>query len=166
MSNKKIPIFILNDQETNDASDIAKSLNESKDYIVVNGNTFCNFPFELSYLRNEWLKVCFEISEKINLPIVINASLVPTSIKNLENAKLFSDIHFIATVSDSNRFEQRYKQLNITKHDWITPARMSNDYLRENAQTEYPEMKVFDISNTSLSEIVAQIDAYIHERIS
>jgi|GEM_PF-2544586 len=166
MSNKKTPIFILNDQGTCDFSDIAKSLNESKDYIVVNGNTFCNFPLELAYLRNEWLKVCFEISEKIGLPIVINASLMPTTIKNLDNAKLFSDIHFIATVSDNNRFTQRYNELNITNNDWITPARMSNDYLREHAQTEYPEMKVFDISDMSLSEAVAEIDAFIRERIS
>lgn len=167
MSDKKLPLFILNDQDTCDLSDIAKALyDNSKKYLVINGNSFCNSAFDTAYLRNKWLKACFEISEKIGLPIVINASLVPTAINTLENAKLFSDIHFIATVSDRNRFEQRYDELNITENDWITPARMSNDYLREHAQTEYPEMKVFDISDMSLSEAVAEIDGFILERIS
>lgn len=167
MSDKKLPLFILDDQGTCDLSDIAKALyNNSKRYLVINGDSFCNSAFDTAYLRNEWLKVCFEISEKTRLPIVVNASLVPSAINTLENAKLFSDIHFIATVSDSDRFKQRYNELNITNNDWITPARMSNDYLRENAQTEYPEMKVFDISDMSLSEAVAEIDEFIHERIS
>lgn len=167
MSAIKLPLFILNDQGTCDFSDVAKMLyNNSKQYLVINGNSFCNSAFDTAYFRNEWLKVCFEISEKISLPIVVNASLTPDNLEKLENAKLFSDIHFIATVSDSNRFEQRYNELNITKNDWIAPARMSNDYLRENAQTEYPEMKVFDISDMSLSEAVAEIDAFIRERIN
>jgi len=167
MSNIKLPLFILDDQGTCNFSDIAKALyNNSKRYLVINGNSFCNSAFDTAYLRNEWLKVCFEISGKTGLPIVVNAALTPTAIKNLGNTNLFSDIHFIATVSDGNRFEQRYNELNITNNDWITPARMSNDYLQEHAQTEYPEMKVFDITDMSSSEAVTEIDAFIRKRIS
>ena len=161
-----MPIFILNDQGTNDVSDIAKALNESKDYIVVNGNTFCNFPLELAYLRNEWLKVCFEISEKVGLPIVINASLTPDNLENLENAKLFSRIYYISTVSNNELFNQRYDELNITNSDWRKSAELSNEYLRLHAKTEYPEIKLVNIERFSLCEIVNLIDEYILECIN
>ena len=167
MSNIKLPLFILNDQGTCDFSDIAKMLyNKSEQYLVINGNSFCNSAFDTAYLRNEWLKVCFEISQKIGLPIVINASLTPDNLEKLGNAKLFSHIYYISTVSSNELFNQRYDELNIQNSDWRKSAKLSNEYLQAYAKTEYPEMKVFDISDMSLSEAVAEIDAFIRERIN
>lgn len=164
MSDIKFPLFILNDQGTCDFSDIAKTLyNKSKQYLVINGNCFCNSAFDTAYLRNEWLKVCFEICEKIRIPIIVNASLTPD---NLENAKLFSRIYYISTVSNNELLEQRYDELNIRNSDWRKAAKLSNEYLRSYAETEYPEMKLVDIGGISLCEIANQIDEYILERIN
>ena len=167
MSDMKLPLFILNDQGTCDFSDIAKMLyNRSKQYLVVNGNSFCNSAFDTAYLRNEWLKVCFEICEKISIPIIVNASLTPDNLENLENAKLFSHIYYISTVSNNELFDQRYDELNIQNPDWRKSAKLSNEYLRSYAKTEYPEMKLVDIGRISLCEIANQIDEYILERIN
>lgn len=167
MSNIKLPLFILNDQGTCDFSDIAKMLyNKSKQYLVINGNSFCNSAFDTAYLRNEWLKVCFEISEKIGLPIVINASLTPDNLEKSENAKLFSHIYYISTVSSNERFNQRYDELNIQNSDWRKSAKLSNEYLQAYAKTEYPEMKLINIGESSLCEIANLIDEYILECIN
>lgn len=76
--------------------------------------------------------------------------------------KHFSDIHYIAIVSDEETLISRMKNgRKIQDENWIKSSLVFNKWLKDNADKVEPNMHLCEYSKISFEEAAKQVDNWI-----
>ena len=149
---KKQPLFIISGASGVGKSAMCEILFQNEtDYIVMESDILWqeiyNTP-EDNYknYRDLWMRLCANISQ-IGKPVVLCGCAVPDQFENRDSRDRFTDIHYLAVVSDDGILEKRMREGRaITDENWIKSSLDFNRWLKENADKTKPEIKLIDTS--------------------
>jgi hypothetical protein len=139
-----------------------------KDYIVMESDILWNDIYnkpETDYreYKELWLRVCKNISQ-IGMPVVLCGCAVPKQFEVCIGRQNFSDIHYLAVVSDEDILVERLKMgRNVNSPEWINSSIDFNKWLKENADKTEPPMELLDNSHMTITEAANIADKWIHK---
>ena len=170
-SNRKMPLFIITGASGVGKSTISRLLFEKEDkYIVLESDLLWNDIYntpenDYAYYRKLWLRMCSNISQ-IGIPVVLCGCAVPNQFESHDERKYFSEIHYIAIVSDDETLVLRMRNSRkIQDENWIKRSIDFNKWLLENADKTSPRIELLDYSNITSEEAAEKVDIWICERI-
>ena len=168
---KKMPLFIITGASGVGKSTISEKLFEQeKKYIVLESDILWDERYntpedDYREYRELWLRLCNNVSQ-IGLPVVLCGCAVPKQFENCIERRFFSEIHYVAIVSDEETLVSRMRDgRKLQDEDWIQGSVDFNQWLKENAGKTEPPMHIFDYLNISVEEAAKKIDTWICERI-
>jgi hypothetical protein len=128
--------------------------------------TLAGLPWEQH--RRNWLRVAANIHQG-NRSVVFVATQLPEHYELLPERGWFSEIHYLALVSDDDKLAERLRQ----RPGWrgATAERIEemqdfNRWLKANADATTPPMTLLDTSDARPSETVAAIATWVRERLA
>lgn len=168
---KKLPLFIVSGASCAGKSTACRVLFQKEvDYIVLESDLLWNKIYDTpedNYreYRSRWMNVCANISQ-IGKPVVLCGCGVPDSFESVPERQLFTTVHYLAIVSESEVFEKRMREgRNVDDGNWIKSSLDFNEWLKKNADKTTPKMKLVDNTNLTPEETAEQIDIWIRERL-
>lgn len=169
---KKQPLFIITGASCVGKSTTCEQLFQNeKDYIVMESDLLWNDMYntpddDYCEYRRLWMRMCANISQ-IGLPVVLCGCAVPKQFENHEERSLFSDIYYLALVSDDDILEKRMRVgRHVSDETWIESSLGFNRWLKENANLTHPHIKCVDTTHFTPFQIAVFIDEWIMEKLS
>jgi len=137
---KKLPLFIISGASGVGKSTLCKELfrRESR-YIVLESDILWNDIYntpedDYRAYRRVQLRLCANIAQA-GLPVALCGCAVPKQFESLPERKLFTQIHYLAVVSDDDALEQKLKKgRGIHDKAWIASSLDFNRWLKENGE--------------------------------
>lgn len=168
---KKLPLFIVSGASCAGKSTACSLLfQKEEDYIVMESDLLWNEMYntpEDNYrqYRSMWMRVSANIAQ-IGKPVVLCGCGTPEQFENLPERELFTTIHYLAVVSDSDVFEKRMREgRKVTDEGWIKSSLHFNEWLKKNADKTKPNITLVDNSKITPEETSQQIDAWIRKNL-
>jgi len=168
---KRLPLFCVTG-----ASGVGKSTacdvlrRQEKDYIVLESDVawhnVYNTP-EDGYraYREMWMRLCAEISQS-GLPCVLCGCCTPEQFEKTEQRALFTEIHYLAVVSDEEALRSRMTEgRGIADEGWIQSSQNFNRWLIENGGKNEPPIALLDASHLTPEQTAAKIDEWIRSKL-
>lgn len=164
---RKMPLFVVSG-----ASGVGKSttcevlFQQETDYIVMESDLLWhdihNTPKDgYRNYRELWLRVCASISQ-IGKPVVLCGCAIPEQFEACEARSMFTDIHYLAVVSDEDVLVDRMKNgRGINEDGWIKSSVDFNQWLKENAAEH--NIKLLDNSKLKIDEAANIANEWIAE---
>jgi broad-specificity NMP kinase len=169
-SNKKLPLFIITGASGIGKSTLSKVLFDNEErYIVLESDLLWSDYYDTpeddyENYRKLWLRICSSISQ-IGMPVVLCGCAVPAQFEIHSERQAFSEIHYIAVVSDEETLVSRMKGRNIQDENWIKSSVDFNNWLINNADTTSPKLYLLDTTKMTAEEAASIADKWILERI-
>ncbi|MBQ7923404.1 MAG: helix-turn-helix transcriptional regulator [Clostridia bacterium] len=155
-------LFIIDDFADPEMDGIYRILNQKeKPYLFLNGQPFCNNILDPGYYRKVWLEQCRSISVQHGTDIVFCGSLAPEAIKNPENTG-FSEIHWLTIVSSEEKALERCRSSKIKETQGVVGK---TNWNKQNYPSQYPEVKLLDITDLSDESAAEAINEWVTEHI-
>lgn len=168
---KKLPLFIVSGASCAGKSTACEILfQKEKDYIVMESDLIWNKIYDTPednyrQYRSIWMRMSANIAQ-IGKPVVLCGCATPEQFENLPERELFTKIHYIAVVSDSDIFEKRMREgRKVTDDGWIKSSLHFNDWLKKNAEKTTPTISLVDNSHLTPEETAERIDEWIRKNL-
>ena len=166
----KQPLFIISGASGVGKSTMCELLFQNEtDYIVLESDILWhdvhNTP-DNNYkpYRQTWLNLCANISQ-FGKPVVLCGSATPEQFESLPERELFTDIHYLAVVSDPANLEKRMREGRaITDKNWIDSSVNFNDWLIKNGESH--GITILDTTNLTPQQAAQTTDAWIQSKIN
>ena len=169
-STKKLPLFIITG-----ASGVGKSstcellFQKETEYIVMESDLLWHDVYntpEDNYrkYRELWLRLCANISQ-IGKPVILCGCVTPEQFNVCKEKELFTEIHYIAIICDSEMLESRMRNgRKINDENWIKSSVGFNQWIMNNAIKQ--NLHIIDTTNLSQEKVAKEIDNLVMEKIS
>lgn len=164
---KKLPLFIISGASGVGKSTMSEVLFQKEtEYIVMESDILWDEMYntpqdDYRKYRELWLTLCGNISQ-IGLPVVLCGCAVPKQFEVCDGRNFFSEIHYLAVVSDSEILERRMRSgRNVTDENWIKSSIDFNNWLKNNAEKTEPTIKLLDNSFLTPLEAAEKANEWI-----
>jgi hypothetical protein len=117
-----------------------------------------------------WLHVAKAINQS-GRPVLLCCTVFPSKLEDLPQRRYFSDLFYLALVSDDRTLEDRLR----TRPDWrfhhtdraeFTRRMVGfNRWLRDNAATTEPPMDILDTSALTTDEVAMRTAGWVRQRL-
>lgn len=169
---KKMPLFIVTGASGVGKTTLCEELfRKETEYLVMESDiVWCEFydTPEDNYrrFRKVWMNLCASISQ-IGKPVVLCGCNTPEQLEYLEERKYFTEIYYLAVVSDEKTLLQRMREgRGITSQEWLESSLHFNRWLKANADKTNPPITLLDVTGRTLLESADFLHSWIMERIS
>jgi hypothetical protein len=169
---ERLPLFFVTGASGSGKSTLGLELVHGvHECVVMEGDILCRPDFntpEDGYrtYRNLWLRLAKNISQN-GRPVVLLGSAIPEQFECCSERRYFSDLHYLALVTDDHLLEARLRARPTWRRsataDVIARMLEFNRWLREHAATTTPPMSLLDTSHLSVEQSVTQAQAWIHQ---
>jgi len=171
-SDKKLPLFIITGASGVGKSTVAGALFEKEDrYIVLESDLLWHDIYntpedDYRNYRKLWLRMCSNISQ-IGMPVVLCGCVTPKQFEALDERQSFTEIHYLAIVSDKETLISRMKDgRKIQDESWIKSSVDFNQWLIENAASTAPNITLLNTAKMTPNEAASIADKWILERMA
>lgn len=118
--------------------------------------------------RSTWLRMAAMIHQS-GRPVVLCGTVVPAELEPLPQRVLFSDIHYLALVAEPDvlvaRLRARPQWRGWQDEERIAEMLTFNAWLRADAATMAPPVRLLDTTSAGLDETVDAVTDWVHRHL-
>jgi predicted ABC-type ATPase len=116
--------------------------------------------------RETWLRMAKNIGQA-GRPVVLCGTVLPDQFAACPEHRYFSTLHYLAIVCDDDLLAQRLNQRPAWRNSGTDVANSEmirfNRWLKENAASTNPPMKLYDSSRPTIQQSVADVARWVRE---
>jgi broad-specificity NMP kinase len=167
---KKLPLLLLTGASGAGKSSVALKLVSKIDkcFVMDKDILWSDYYSELGSdaldFYELWLRVAKNMAQN-GKPVLLCGSMLPDSFNKCKERRYFSDLHPAALICDDTvlrqRLEQRPGWRESGTEDYISRHVAFNQWIRKNASTSHPPIKLFDTTTCDLDSTVNEIIHWI-----
>lgn len=167
---KRLPLFIITGASGVGKSTVSRELFKRNSKIITMesdilwNNAFNSPENDYREYRELWLRMCKNISQG-GKPVLLCGCSVPKQFENCVERRYFTDIHYIAIVSDDAVLSERLKKRNWVNNQYIENSISFNRWIKDNARNTKPNMTVLDNTNLTVEETFEQVSKWIDNKL-
>ena len=166
---KKLPLFVISGASCVGKTAMCEVLFQREtQYIVLDSDLLWNDVYntpedDYRKYREIWLRLSSNISQ-IGMPVVICGCAVPKQYEQCKSRNNFSNIFYMALVSDDDVLEKRMRKgRDVRDENWIKSSIDFNNWLKDNADKVTPNIKLLDTLDLTPEEAALLADTWIQE---
>lgn len=163
------PLFLVcGASGTGKSTTCQRLMRQFQDAICLDGDILWNDSLSVDEFFTSWLRLSKNICQAGRPVVLFIAGAIPENIEKSNEARYFSDIHYLALVCDdevlSERLQQRPSWRKSGNQTFIDEQIRFNQWLKDNTQNT-PSLSLLDTSDVSTETTCDAITSWITDRL-